>query len=178
VEDVLRPVSEITFEAGHCPDCGELREAQFTHMITGDEPFLHRTLANVGVPPLHILRAHNGYEYRFYELKGDLEEALHFRHFEQPEAEKPSQVGGRIQLKDEVQLEDVPANPARDRIRLKAEEPPAKLTIKPAKKRVRMGEKPAAKAPKGAPRIRLQDPEPAPKKSKASRSRGGDVKVC
>ena len=53
-----------------------------THRITGEEDFLDRTLASVGVPPLHILRAHNGFEYRFYELTGDLAEALHFSHFE------------------------------------------------------------------------------------------------
>ena len=47
IEEVLRPVSEITFEAGHCPTCGELREAQFTHTITGEENFLHRTLTHL-----------------------------------------------------------------------------------------------------------------------------------
>ena len=26
VEQVLRPLSEVTFEAGHCPTCGVLRE--------------------------------------------------------------------------------------------------------------------------------------------------------
>ncbi|HSD84938.1 MAG TPA: ThiF family adenylyltransferase, partial [Anaerolineae bacterium] len=45
MEQVLRPMSEITFEAGHCPTCGILRDAQFTHVITGDEDFLHRTLS-------------------------------------------------------------------------------------------------------------------------------------
>jgi adenylyltransferase/sulfurtransferase len=135
-EEVLRPVSEITFEAGHCPDCGELREAQFTHMITGEENFLHRTLANVGVPPLHIMRAHNGYDYRFYELTGDLPEALHFHHFEQTGPEKPLKIGGRIRLKEEVRPEDAPTNPARNRIRLLDERPKEKVTIKPAKKRV------------------------------------------
>jgi hypothetical protein len=53
-----------------------------THQITGAEPFLHRTLASVGIPPLHIVRANNGQEYRFYELSGDLPETLHFRDFE------------------------------------------------------------------------------------------------
>jgi adenylyltransferase/sulfurtransferase len=64
MEQVLRPLSQITFEAGHCPTCGTLRDAQFTHVITGEENFLHRTLSSVGVPPLHILRAQNGIEYR------------------------------------------------------------------------------------------------------------------
>jgi len=136
IEEVLRPVSEITFEAGHCPTCGELRDAQFTHMITGEENFLHRTLANVGVPPLHILRAHNGIEYRFYELNGDLPEALHFRHFEHTGPEKPQKIGSRIRLKEEVKPVDLPTNPAQNRIRLVDEQPEEKVVIKPAKKRV------------------------------------------
>jgi molybdopterin/thiamine biosynthesis adenylyltransferase/DNA-binding transcriptional regulator YhcF (GntR family) len=178
VEEVLRPVSQITFEAGHCPDCGELREAQFTHTITGEENFLHRTLSNVGVPPLHILRAHNGYEYRFYELSGDLEEALHFRHFEQPESEKTEKIGGRIQLKEEVRLEDAPANPARDRIRLKEEIPPAKLTIKPGKNHVRLAVQPGAIKTESAPRVRVNDPEPASQKKISFEPHRGHVKIC
>jgi hypothetical protein len=73
-------------------------------LITGEENFLHRTLANVGVPSLHILRAHNGQEYRFYELTADLAEALHFHDFQQTEQLKPAH--GRIHLKD-----DLHANP-------------------------------------------------------------------
>jgi adenylyltransferase/sulfurtransferase len=82
VDEVLKPLNDVSYEAGHCPTCGLLREATMTHVITGDENFLHRTLASVGVPALHILRANNGSEYRFYELTGDLGETLHFRHFE------------------------------------------------------------------------------------------------
>ena len=135
IEEVMRPVSEISFEAGHCPTCGELRDAQFTHMVTGEENFLHRTLANVGIPPLHILRAHNGLEYRFYELTGDLPGALHFNHFEKPA--KPQEVEGRIRLKDsELQL-DMPKNPARDRIRIKDEKSKEKVTSKEEKNKVR-----------------------------------------
>lgn len=105
VEEVLRPLSEVTVEKGNCPTCGVLREASLTHVITGDEPFLHRTLASVGVPPLHIIRAHNGQEYRFYEMTGDLSEALHFRDFESTVklAEKKS---ARIRLKERVSLKD------------------------------------------------------------------------
>jgi len=81
VEPILRPLSAVSFEAGHCPACGTMREVSLSHVITGEEDFLHRTLASVGVPPLHILRAYNGQEFRFYELTGDLDEALHFGHF-------------------------------------------------------------------------------------------------
>ena len=142
MEEVLRPVSEITFEAGHCPTCGELREAQFTHMITGEEKFLHHTLAHVGVPQLHILRAHNGFEYRFYELTGDLPEALHFRHFEKTVPENEPKTGSRIRLKEEVRLVDPPTSPARDRIRILEETASEKVSIKSAKNRLKIKGKP------------------------------------
>ena len=116
VENVLKPLSEVSFEAGHCPTCGILRETTLTHVITGEEDFLHRTLASVGVPALHILRAQNGVEYRFYELTGDLPEALHFKHFELAGNTTPAQ--GRIHLKDEVKPHDVPTG-ASGRIKLR-----------------------------------------------------------
>lgn len=82
IEEVLQPLSRVALEAGMCPVCGTLRETEMTHRITGDEKFLERTLVGIGVPPLHIVRAFNGQEYRFYELTGDLEHALHFQDFE------------------------------------------------------------------------------------------------
>jgi adenylyltransferase/sulfurtransferase len=121
VDEVLRPLSEVSFEAGHCPSCGLLRETQMTHILTGGEPYLHRTLASVGVPPLHILRAHNGHEYLFYELTGDLPEALHFRHFEPGEgASPPSPDGPRIRLGGEVGASALAFGPAHGRVVLRS----------------------------------------------------------
>jgi hypothetical protein len=117
-EQVLKPLSDVTFEAGHCPTCGILRESNLTHIISGEENFLHRTLASVGVPPLHILRAQNGVEYRFYELTGDLPDGLHFRHFEKTKIniiEKKN--GGRVRIKDALKLDNVPGHSARGRVK-------------------------------------------------------------
>ena len=106
VEETLKPLSEVTFESGHCPTCGELREATMTHLITGEEKFLHRTLASVGVPALHIIRAHNGEEYRFYELSGDLTDALHFRHYESTiKIEHTPEP--RIRIKEKIQIKNI-----------------------------------------------------------------------
>src|SRR5512142_3435944 len=107
IEEILRPLSEVTFEAGHCPTCGVLRESTLTHVISGEETFLHRSLASVGVPPLHIVKAHNGLQYRFYELTGDLQDTLHFRHFEQSRitlapAAPAAPAARRVRLKDEI----------------------------------------------------------------------------
>ncbi len=99
-EEVLQPISLVGFNRAHCPTCGVLRETEMTHALHGDENFLTRTLASVGVPPLHILRAYNTEEYRFYELHGDLQDALHFSHFERPADEQPIKLSGRIKLKE------------------------------------------------------------------------------
>jgi adenylyltransferase/sulfurtransferase len=116
LEQVLKPLSAVSFEAGHCPTCGTLRETELTHVITGEENFLHRTLANVGVPSLHILRAHNGQEYRFYELTGDLREALHFRDFQQ--TRQPEAGRGRIHLKEDLHARPDENGPLRGRVKL------------------------------------------------------------
>ena len=116
IEQVLKPLSSVSFEAGHCPTCGTLRETELTHVVTGEEDFLHRTLANVGVPPLHILRAHNGQEYRFYELTGDLPDALHFHDFQSTGNREPA--SGRIRLKANSLEEPGTTSPAHRRVKL------------------------------------------------------------
>jgi molybdopterin/thiamine biosynthesis adenylyltransferase/DNA-binding transcriptional regulator YhcF (GntR family) len=121
IEEILRPLSEVTFEAGHCPTCGELRESTLTHIISGEEKFLHRTLASVGVPPLHIIKAHNGVQYRFYELTGDLQDTLHFRHFEQARVSSVSAASnhGRVRLKGEVKLKGTSPSSSGARVKLR-----------------------------------------------------------
>lgn len=61
-----------------CPNCGGRRDMELTHRITGDEPYLHRTLAEVDVPPLGIIRAKNGSQRVFYEMTGDKETFFQF----------------------------------------------------------------------------------------------------
>lgn len=115
-DEVLKPLPKVTFEAAHCPQCGTLREATMTHEITGKENFLHKTLSSVGVPPLHILRARNAAEYRFYELSGDLPSALHFRHFAGPDVERPPLARERIRLTDRDDSDQESGNPASGRV--------------------------------------------------------------
>ena len=84
-------------------------------MCSGGTP----TLASLGVPPLHILRAHNGQEYRFYELSGDLPEALHFRHFEATDPGTPLESGPRIRLGGEVPWTEVASGDTSGRVVLR-----------------------------------------------------------
>lgn len=107
ITPVLRPLSQVSFEEGHCPECGTLRETSLTHEITGSEDFLHHTLVNLGIPPLQILRAHNQNEYRFYELTGDLPDALHFRHYERVEPRDSLSLSHRIRIKADKSSEPI-----------------------------------------------------------------------
>lgn len=116
VEKILLPISEVTFESAHCPTCGALRDTQMTHVITGNEPFLHRTLASLGVPPLHIMRTYNTQEYRFYELTGDLAESLHFSDFDQTSPAGRAMIRERIRIGLAVSSEEQHRSSLRDRI--------------------------------------------------------------
>lgn len=62
-----------------CPNCGGRREMRLTHRISGNEPFLERTLAEMDVSPLSIVHARNGRERVYLELTGDKETFLQFK---------------------------------------------------------------------------------------------------
>ena len=63
-----------------CPNCGGHREMRMTHRIDGSEEFLHRTLAEMDVPPLGIIRARSASQKKsiYLELTGDKETFLKF----------------------------------------------------------------------------------------------------
>jgi hypothetical protein len=82
ITDVYKPISQVSYNDGVCPGCGQVREVHMLHTVTGDEPFGHRSLSAIGIPPLHIVRVRNDKEYRFLELTGDLADTLHWSHFE------------------------------------------------------------------------------------------------
>lgn len=76
------------------------------------------------MPPLHIVKAHNGLQYRFYELTGDLPDTLHFRDFEQPRITlaplTPSTPARKhVRLKDEIKLKSIASDTGHKRIKLR-----------------------------------------------------------
>ncbi|MBW7959272.1 MAG: ThiF family adenylyltransferase [Candidatus Promineofilum sp.] len=78
VEPMFQRMARLYEEAAVCPHCGTKREMQMTHRIDGTEDFLDRTLAQVDVPPLGIIRARNGSERLYFELTGDEATFLQF----------------------------------------------------------------------------------------------------
>lgn len=77
---VLQPVGQVTESAALCPLCGSLRWPRQTHTLRGSEPFLDRTLGEIGIAPLSLLcgRAPGG-EVRHFELTGDYSRVFAFR---------------------------------------------------------------------------------------------------
>ncbi|MDX1615197.1 MAG: ThiF family adenylyltransferase, partial [Candidatus Promineifilaceae bacterium] len=61
-----------------CPNCSGRREMTLTHRITGEEDFLGRTLAEVDIPELGIVRARSSKQHVYLELTGDKQHVFSF----------------------------------------------------------------------------------------------------
>ena len=77
-EPVFQQMARLYEEATDCPHCNGRRDMQLTHRITGQEDFLDRTLAQIDVPALGIIRARHESQRIYYELTGDKETFLTF----------------------------------------------------------------------------------------------------
>jgi hypothetical protein len=64
-------LGKVKADQAPCPNCGTRREVATFFKIRGNEPFLHRTLAEIGVPPFDILIARGGGQSIGFELSGD-----------------------------------------------------------------------------------------------------------
>lgn len=76
---VYKPRHRVSMEDAISPETGEMCLPNLTHTITGNEEFLDKTLAEIGIPPLHIIAARNGMQYRYFELTGDAEHFFDFQ---------------------------------------------------------------------------------------------------
>jgi adenylyltransferase/sulfurtransferase len=64
-------LGKVTQSHGRCPRCGQMRAPKLYSTIRGDEPFLDRTLADLGIPEWDIVSARNGEAAAAYEFAGD-----------------------------------------------------------------------------------------------------------
>lgn len=78
VEPVFKRMARLYENASECPHCGARRDMELTHRITGSEDYLDRTLAEIDVPPLGIIRARSGNGREYLELTGDRDTFLVF----------------------------------------------------------------------------------------------------
>ena len=75
---VFKRMARLYEQEQTCPECGTKRDLNLTHRIDGSEGFLDRTLAEIDVPPLSIIRARNGDKRVYYEITGDKETFMAF----------------------------------------------------------------------------------------------------
>ena len=75
-ESFCSSLGKVTERQGACPKCGEHRAPNVYHTIDGSEPFLDRTLAELGVPLWDVLGGRCGMTQAFYEFAGDRAEVL------------------------------------------------------------------------------------------------------
>lgn len=77
-EPIFKRMARLYENEATCPTCNGRRDMILTHRITGTEPYLNRTLAEMDMPPLGIVRARNGQEKIYLEFTGDKESFLKF----------------------------------------------------------------------------------------------------
>ncbi len=75
-EEVFRSLGKISEREGRCPHCGELRDPQLTHAIYGDETYLDKTLAEIGLPAYDIITGRDGMNMQHFLLAADREQVL------------------------------------------------------------------------------------------------------
>ena len=75
-EELFMSLGKVTQKQGRCPKCGEMRDIQTLHSISGRESFLDRTFGQIGVPPFDIVAARSGEKQVFFEFGGDAAQVL------------------------------------------------------------------------------------------------------
>jgi len=76
-QEMFVSLGKVTADHAACPNCDAARREVVTfYRITGEENFLDRTLADIGVPPFDVIIARNAVASIGFELTGDAGEIL------------------------------------------------------------------------------------------------------
>jgi molybdopterin/thiamine biosynthesis adenylyltransferase len=78
-ERVLKPQGKVFVEDAICTSCEQAMIPETLHRITGTEDFLDSSLFELGIPPLHIVKATGDAGSKYFELTGDVESVLDFQ---------------------------------------------------------------------------------------------------
>lgn len=69
-KDLYLPVHKLKGHMLTC-ECGKQMSFESMHTIRGNEPFLHLTASQIGIPPLHIIGGRVGMQMKYYEFSAD-----------------------------------------------------------------------------------------------------------
>jgi len=74
-KEFYRRLTSVELKEIVCPGCNRVLSLETEYQFDGNEPYADRTLAELGVPPLHILLVKNWPRrlYKYIELSGDLD---------------------------------------------------------------------------------------------------------
>jgi adenylyltransferase/sulfurtransferase len=75
-KEIYRPVHKLTDKDLICKKCNSTMSFDTIHTIAGAEPFLDKTLFEIGIPLFHIVCARKGSNFIYYEFSKDKKEAL------------------------------------------------------------------------------------------------------
>ncbi len=75
-QEICKALGKISEAEGRCPHCGRLRDPVLTHSITGTEPYLDRTFAELGLPAYDVFTGREGVNMRHFLLAADRERVL------------------------------------------------------------------------------------------------------
>ena len=70
-KELFTPVHKLKGHMLTCPKCGAQMTFDSMHSIRGNEDFLNRTPAEIGIPPLHIICGRVGMNAVYYEFTAD-----------------------------------------------------------------------------------------------------------
>lgn len=74
-KQLLIPVHKLKGHMLTC-ECGKQMSFQSVHSFDGHEPFLDKTPAEIGIPPLHIIGGRVGMQMKYYEFTADAEKVF------------------------------------------------------------------------------------------------------
>jgi len=70
-ETLFTSLGKVMQRQGKCPECGQMREIETLHTISGEEDFLDLTFGQIGIPAFDIVAARSGTNQAFFEFDGD-----------------------------------------------------------------------------------------------------------
>jgi molybdopterin/thiamine biosynthesis adenylyltransferase len=75
-EQVFKPSSSVPESAARCPECGEMRCVERARTADGSEPWIDRTLRDLGLPQFDIIAARKESSQIGFEVSGDVANVL------------------------------------------------------------------------------------------------------
>lgn len=78
-KEIFRPLYQVTYDTGHCENCGTLLTLDPIEYVSGGEKFLDRTLSQIGISLLDVVSARTpDWRYKYFELTGDAKTFFEF----------------------------------------------------------------------------------------------------